>query len=151
MIVVGNELKPDMNVQQNLQAIRRQKELDRQKALENKKAIQEQHRKVKERLKKEREAKIRAVKQQVQARIEREERESAAKLHAIDDMEKEELRLIELLQKTQHMQKDAYDGLEKALNEQDAVMARKASHEDEVHVVKRSATSEGLKGNVVAK
>jgi DNA-binding XRE family transcriptional regulator len=104
--------------QQNLAIIRRQKELDRKRALQTKKEIQLQHKKVKERLRKEKLAKIAEVKKQVLERIEREERESRAKLNDVDEMEKEELKLIELLQKTQEQQKEAYDGLEKALGEQ---------------------------------
>lgn len=105
-------------LQHNLALIKRQKELDRKHALKTKKEIQLQHEKVKERMRKEKQAKIAQVKQQLVERIQREERESRAKLQDVDEMEKEELRLIELLQKTQSKQKEAYNGLEKALDEQ---------------------------------
>lgn len=114
--------------QVNSQRIQRQREIERLKAVKNRNMIQKKREETKQKMRMSKRQQMEAARRLADEKLRREAELARKKEMLISQMEQEELALIEALQKTQQVQKSAYEELEVTVNR--SLQSRQGSFSD---------------------
>jgi len=102
--------------QVNSQRIQRQREIERLKAVKNRNMIQKKREETKRKMRISKKQQMENARRLTEEKLRREAELAREKERMISQMEQEELALIEALQKSQQLQKSAYEELEHTVN-----------------------------------